>query len=45
MFSALGDQRAMSVFAALATVCTPIPILFLVCPLPEVVAEAAYPAA
>ena len=42
MFNALGDQRAMSVFAALATVCMPIPILFWVCPLPEVVAKAAY---
>ncbi|KAL9714881.1 hypothetical protein Ac2012v2_001541 [Leucoagaricus gongylophorus] len=28
MFSALGDQWAMSVFAALATVCMPIPVLF-----------------
>jgi len=42
MFDALGDQRAMSVFAALATACTPIPILFWVCPLPEVVAQAAH---
>jgi len=28
MFKALGDQWAMSVFAFLAVVCTPIPILF-----------------
>lgn len=42
MFSALGDQWAMSVFAALATVCMPIPVLFWVCPLPDVFTGAIY---
>jgi hypothetical protein len=31
LFEALGDQWAMSVFAALSTVCMPIPLLFWVC--------------
>ena len=34
MFGALGDQWAMSVFAALSTVCMPIPLLFFVRDLP-----------